>query len=185
MGAIDGNGLGALVLFSNAKVKERTAVMDRFKALDIEISESHNPNKFDILVVGKDQLKKTSKLLIAVAAGKPVVLETWVTESANAGKLLPLNGHLPPMQKEWGYNPAKIHMRSGLLDGKTIYITPALKRSWGTEGYRDVETLANLMGAERVVSKTTRGLHEDEDDSIIVLVSVYLTFSPTYREFRL
>lgn len=60
----------------------------------------------DILCVGKDsELKRTSNLITAVACGKHIVTDNWVTDSAEQGKLLdPKDYHAedPEREQEWG-----------------------------------------------------------------------------------
>ena len=146
------------VLFSNSSVKERPQLMKRLSILIGSVANSHSPDKFDLLVVGTSQLKRTSKLLIAVAAGKPVVTDEWARICINEGQLMPLEQYYPRTPKEWLFDPSDHADRAHLFKGLTIHVTPALKKSWGSEGYRDIETLAKTMGCANIISKSTRGL---------------------------
>ena len=151
------------VLFSNSSVKERPQMMKALSTLIGSVANSHSPDKFDLLVVGTSQLKKTSKLLIAVAAGKPVVTDEWARTCINEGQLVPLEKYYPRTPKEWLYDPSDYGSRAHLFKGKMIHVTPSLKKSWGSEGYRDIETLANTMGCAGIVSKSTRGLEGQKE----------------------
>ena len=154
--------------FSHAPVKDQPQKMKDFKKYIGEITDSHMPGDFDVLVVGSSALKKTPKLLIAVATGKPVVTDEWVKESVTAKKLLPMDRFFPKPQMQWGYYPADRSSRRSLFEGKTLHVTPALKRFWEHD-YRDIEILAKAMGAKDLVSKTTRGLNANSDTVVLGL----------------
>ena len=150
------------VMFSNSSIRDRPKILEALNGMIKGTTESTSPSKFDMLVVGQNELKRTSKLLVAIAASKPVVTDAWVTASVKQGSLQPVEKFYPQKQLSWGYNPANFADRSNLFDGKTIHVTPALRKFWGPNGFRDIETLGRTMGAERVVTKKVKG-NEDEE----------------------
>lgn len=142
------------VLFSNSTLPNLPKIMNAAKSMGVEVIEKAESGTFDVLAVGKGELKKTSKLLLAVALGKPVVFDEWLSKSVKAKKLLATSKfavHDAKRQKEWGYDPTNVSDRGDLLQGMTIHVTPALKELWGTTAFSDVTTLAKALGAKTVV----------------------------------
>ncbi|KAL9082655.1 MAG: hypothetical protein Q9159_006263 [Coniocarpon cinnabarinum] len=157
------------VLLSNTTLAERGPMLDKFKKLGSSISQSQSPDAFDVLVIGAGEIKKTAKLLTAVATAKPVVYDSWVTDSVKASRVLALDKYFPANQSQWGYNPSKIFPRSDLLAGKTVHVTPALKRQWGEAMFREFDILARAIGVDAMLSKTTRGLRDDANTLVLGL----------------
>lgn len=55
-----------------------------------------------------------------------------------------------------------------MLEGKTVWITPALKKEYGS-GYREIEDVAHKVGAKKVVSKPARDLKSADNCIVLAL----------------
>ncbi|GAO52278.1 hypothetical protein SAICODRAFT_26429 [Saitoella complicata NRRL Y-17804] len=90
------------------------------------------------LVVGGDGLKRTSKLVVAIALGKPVVHENWLRESAKAGHLLDITSFLArdeERERDWACDLSRAAGKPRtVLDEHTVYFTPALLKSLKASG---------------------------------------------------
>jgi len=164
-------GEAPLVIFSNSIILDKPQ-HNKFIKKHCKVSVS-NSEPFEILIVGRGNLKKTSKLLQAFACGASIVTDEWVHQSLKAGMLLSLESFLPKdvsSEKEWAIKLADVvgHDRRDLFAGKTFFITPALKKDYKTN-YRDIEELLKLVGAKKVVSKPAKGLKIDMDTIVLGL----------------
>jgi hypothetical protein len=90
------------------------------------------------LVCRSRKLRKTGKLLLAVALGKDVIKDKWLIDSARQGRLLPPTSYLaedPDRETEWGVKLEDSVARGKLgvkpFAGWTIYFTPTLKKELG------------------------------------------------------
>jgi len=164
-------GGAPVVAFSNSAIPDKPQlakfIKNHCKALD------KDSMSFDVLVVGRGKLKKTSKLLQAFANAASIVTDEWVVQSSKAGHLLQLD-HFTPTdrahEEEWGIKIAEAmgHDRSSLFAGKTLFITPGLKKEYG-KGYNDIVELAALVGIEEVISKPARSLKPNQDTIVLGL----------------
>ena len=114
-------------------------------------------NDCDYLCVGTGELKKTAKVISAIATGKPIVFDEWAIQSASQGRLLdptPFLASHPRHKKEWGITLADaIELgKQGLkpLADFLVLITPALKQHLGT-AFEEVKHVAEVGGAAKVV----------------------------------
>ncbi|KAI9880514.1 MAG: hypothetical protein M1830_002554 [Pleopsidium flavum] len=115
------------------------------------------------LCVGPGELRKTGKLLLAVASGKDVVKDRWLIDSARQGRLLVPTLYLaedPDREVEWG-----VKLEDSIARGKvgvkpfagwTIYFTPTLKKELGS-GFLELKEIALLVGANAVHPKIPKG----------------------------
>lgn len=117
----------------------------------------------NILCVGPGELRKTGKLLLAVALGKDVIKDKWLIDSARQGRLLPPTSYLaedPDRETEWGVKLEDSVARGKLgvkpFAGWTIYFTPTLKKELGS-GFLELKELALLVGANAVHPKIPNG----------------------------
>lgn len=128
-----------------------------------------------ILCIGGG-LKKTSKILSAVALGKPIVSDKWAQECAKVKGRLDIEPFLArdkSREEEWdvpgtwstGESPC-----GDMLKGFTLYVTPSLKKDY-CSGYKAIEDLAKLMGVKKVVSKPSRAAPPDGEDVILMGLS--------------
>ncbi|KAL9127013.1 MAG: hypothetical protein Q9217_004028 [Psora testacea] len=109
------------------------------------------------LCVGKGELKKTSKMIMAVLLGKQIVTDDWVIDSAKAGKHLDVERYLArdkTKEAEWG-----IHLDEAIergthgvrpFHGWTIVFTRTAKKDAGKSGFDGLKDLAMMAGAKEV-----------------------------------
>ena len=112
-----------------------------------------------VLCVGKGELKKTSKLIMAIMLGKEVIIDDWVTESARCNKLQSIEKYLaqdPEREDEWGFNirEAVDRGRQGLkiLQDWAVIFTASAKKEVGKSGFSDLKEIATYAGAKSVLA---------------------------------
>jgi len=130
------------------------------------------------LVVGTGELRRTPKLVAAVALGKYVVEESWLRDSQVAGYLLDDSQYIPDdreREREWGFRLREILQTnraggaSGVLDGYTVHLTTSLLKelkSHGTES--DMVGLIKAASAKEVVKKAPRSEPDGQQRTIVV-----------------
>ncbi|TID18344.1 hypothetical protein E2P81_ATG06271 [Venturia nashicola] len=161
------------VVFSDSSFCTLVHQKSQFEKVAV-ISPAFN-KKTTILCIGGG-LKKTSKILSAVALGKPIVSDTWAKECAKAKRLLdiePFYARDEKKEKEWdipltwptGRSPCE-----DLLKGYTLYVTPSLKNDYGS-GWKAIEDLAKLVGVKKVISKPSRAAPPESDRVILMGLS--------------
>jgi len=161
-------------VFSNSTIPNRPHIMRFFSAQGGKEVNKITENGYDILVVGDNHLKKTSKLLLSIALGKSIVTDAWVIQSSKAEKLLDTDPFVPDdpeREEEWGFTLREATSRNNrrsLFSGKTLYFTPALKKEYGSS-FKEIEGLMKVVGADHVVSKPPRDLDEDGGPNIIAV----------------
>jgi hypothetical protein len=118
-------------------------------------------------------LRKSNSLLKAIALGKHIVTDEWAEESLAADHLLDPSIFVPsdPIHEEqWGFkmSNAVCRPRIELLKGKTIYLSPALKKEYGGEGFKAIEDIIKKCGATRVISGAAKDLPTCENTIFLV-----------------
>jgi hypothetical protein len=158
------------VAFSSSGFTELPQQMKMLKTV-ITVSSTFN-KKVNILCIG-GELKKTPKILSAVALGKLIVSESWAKACAKEKTLLDPQNYLArdeDKENEWNV-PATWSAGDAscadLFKGYTIYVTPSLKKDYGS-GYKDIEDLAKLVGVKKIVSKSSREA-PDKDEKTVLL----------------
>ena len=125
--------------------------------------QKHGAKKADsmdtctMLCVGKGaELKRTGKLVLAIAGGKDVVNDEWITASFKEGRLLDPRDYLakdPVREKQWGIklDEAVERGREGrkALLGEKIVFTRSIKKELG-KGFVELKEIALYAGAESV-----------------------------------
>ena len=109
-----------------------------------------------VLCVGKE-LKKTSKVILAVLLGKDIVTDSWVTDSVKGDDLLSIVPYLardPKTEADWGISleQAIYRGKKGLrvLQDYTIHFTPSAKKELGKNGFDEVKEIVKCAGAKSV-----------------------------------
>ena len=128
-----------------------------------------------ILCVGKSaELKKTSNLILAVASGKGIVTDEWISRSATKGELLETDDFLakdPKREAEWGttLSDAIERGKQGIkpLFGYTIHITPSAKKELG-KGFSDIKEIAVFAGAECIKATLPRKGPEESPMTVVI-----------------
>lgn len=150
-----------VVIFSSAttidsgRTATNKAVMRTFRKLGGKVTEAIL--EATMLCVPKGPLKKTSKLVMAVALGLEIVTEDWLGEAHRRGEFPGPQSYLPSeksSEQEWGISLEDAiargkHGLTHLLSGVTVFFTKRL-RSDLAKLERDFSQIATRLGAESV-----------------------------------
>ena len=127
-----------------------------------------------VLCVGKE-LKKTSKVILAVLLGKDIVTDSWVTDSAKGNDLLSIVPYLardPKTEADWGISleQAIYRGKKGLkvLQDYIIHLTPSAKKELGKNGFDEVKEIVKCAGAKSVSSTLPKKSPEEAPSTIVV-----------------
>lgn len=111
-----------------------------------------------VLCVGKE-LKKTSKLIIAVIMGKDIIKDSWVIDSVKANELLSVVPYMArdrEKEADWKFSldEAIYRGKQGLkvLQDQTILFTPSAKKELGKNGFDELKEIVKCAGAKSVTS---------------------------------
>lgn len=173
------------ILFTQDKVSFQATMVKFLKAKGCKISDG-TKDEYELVVVGKSAVKKTIKLLRAIALGKTIVSEEWVRESYKSKKLLPLrNFYLADRVREYEW-ACTFNSHQGcteMLLGKTVYVTPSLKDELGKDGFREMVSLARLVGAKQTIS-TPKAAGKAKRKDTIILASEQKDFDDDMADLR-
>lgn len=137
------------LLFSNSSMPSKPSILKFFRQHGLEEVKTVTPKgNWDILVVGEGDIKKTPKLLMSLVLQKIITSDKWMVHSAQKGKITD-----PAL-----FEPPDLDIRRDrrkLFKGRHIFVTRALKKEYGT-GFKDIQAVVKLAGAESVVSKVLR-----------------------------
>ena len=120
---------------SSTKVDRKKDTMKDFKKLGGQMVDEID--QANMLVVGGTELKKTAKLILAIARGMDVVHERWVVESRRKNVLLDIIPFVPQddaHESEWGFTlvdaitRGKERIVQELLRDTTVYTTKDFER---------------------------------------------------------
>jgi hypothetical protein len=114
-------------------------------------------NDATVLCIPSGPVKKTGKLVMAVAKGIDIVTEKWMADSRRLGRFPSLGQYLPHdgvQQRAWRCNLRDAIHRgkkglTHLLSGTTVYLTKELRRSLGNLE-QEISQIAWILGAEAV-----------------------------------
>ena len=127
-----------------------------------------------VLCVGRE-LKKTSKLILAVLLGKDIVTDSWVRDSAKGNYLLSVVPYVPrdaQKEAEWGISLDKAiyQGKQGLrvLRDQTILFTPFAKKELGKNGFDELKEIVRCAGAKNVSSSLPKKTAEETPHTIVV-----------------
>ena len=144
------------ILFSSSTAVSNSRAFMKFLKQQ-GIVKVHSVPQCTVLCVGKGELKKTSKLIMAIMLGKEVITDEWVTESARCNEIQNLKEYLaqdPEREQEWRFNirEAVERGRQGLeiLQDWTVIFTASAKKEVGKNGFSDLKEIATYAGAESV-----------------------------------
>ncbi|KAJ9603035.1 hypothetical protein H2200_012330 [Cladophialophora chaetospira] len=165
-----------VVIFSSATtVDQEKTTMRTFRNLGGKVTEAILDAT--ILCVPSGTLKKTSKLVMAVALGIDIVTEQWIAETHRLGKFPAIQGYLPadrPSEQEW-----KITLKDALARGKVglthllsgvkVFFTKKLRTDLG-KLERDFSQIATRLGAESVERRLPSLKHVEKPPESRVLV---------------
>ena len=141
-----------------------------------------------VLCVGKGvELKKTSNLILAVASGRDIITDDWITQSATKGEILDFQDFLakdPKREVEWGttLSEAIKRGRQGTkpLLGYTIHFTLTAKHELG-KGFTDLKEIAVFSGAECIKTAVPRKSPDESPMTMVIAANDDKDF-PTLEE---
>ncbi|KAI4229252.1 MAG: hypothetical protein L6R36_001000 [Xanthoria steineri] len=164
-----------VVYASSTSVGESTAYTKFLRQHNVK--QVKNVKDCDVLCTGKGELKRTSKLLLAVLTGKEVVTDQWIIQSAEQNQLLDTAEFLPEDQKrekEWGTSLADAieRGRQGLkpFDGWTINFTPSAKKELGSS-WSELKEICLVAGVTAVQAMIPWKSPEEIDPTIVIAAS--------------
>jgi hypothetical protein len=100
------------------------------------------------------ELKKTSKVLLAVAQGIPIVTDKWLLDSAKATHFLSVSAYklsAPKQEKQWKLKLDDIWGQPQTpFQGCTIHFTKSLKGSY--HPFTEIEAVCKAAGAKSITS---------------------------------
>jgi hypothetical protein len=150
------------VLFaSSTTVDRKKDTMKDFRRLDVQVVD--NIGQANMLIVGGTELKKTAKLIIAVARGMDVVNERWIVESRRKDVLLDIIPFVPEddvHETEWAFKlvDATARGKEGLvqelLHDTTVHTTKDFDRF---PAARDLPSIVKALGGNIVRSSLPYG----------------------------
>lgn len=127
-----------------------------------------------VLCVGKE-LKKTSKLILAVLLGKDIITDSWVTDSVKRDDLLSVEDYSArdlTKEAEWGISLDKAIDRGKrgfkVLQDQTIVFTPSVKKELGRNGFDELKEIVKCAGARGVSSALPKKTPEETSSTLVV-----------------
>ena len=164
-----------VVFSSNSRFVENVSFKQFLRRQGSSVGH-HVTDKSSILCIGRGEIRKSASLLLAVAFGKMIVTDRWASKSLKAGHLLDPAAFLPSdpsREEEWKFQMSEIsgHPREDVFAGKTLYVTPTLKKEYRDSGFKEIEEIVRACGAASVISRPAKDFPEDQ--TIIILVSKY------------
>lgn len=127
-----------------------------------------------VLCVGKE-LKKTSKLILAVLLGKDIITDSWVTDSVKGNDLLsvvPYMARDPKKEADWGISldEAIYRGKQGLrvLQDQTILFTPSAKKDLGKNGFDELKEIVKCAGAKFSSALPKKSPEETSSSTVVV-----------------
>ncbi|KAF2185736.1 hypothetical protein K469DRAFT_631630 [Zopfia rhizophila CBS 207.26] len=161
-----------VVAFSNSGIQDNSSFIKFLKAHGGTKVDSAKDGKHNILCVKPGTLKKSTKLLLSIALGVPIVTDEWLKESAKKNRFLDTKSYIPEVpqqEEEWSFSMSNIwgEPQSDLLEGKIVYFTPALKKMY--EPFKEVEDVCKAVGARRVIHKPGKEVKDSTDTIILAL----------------
>jgi hypothetical protein len=139
------------ILLSHSKFTNDGEVQSFFRKYGAAISSTIPGKRTNfICVVGNGELANTAKVLRSLALGKRVVTDEWIEESIWNDHLLDPDTYIHEDLAE----TADID-RGELFTGKTLFITDALAKAYGTE-IDNIKGLATAAGAWKVESGSVK-----------------------------
>lgn len=167
-----------IVVFSSATtVDGKKAIMRTFSRLGGKVSTKIT--EATVLCVPDGHLKKTGKLVMAVALGIDIVTEAWVEDTHQTRRFPALENYLPSAtssEREWGttlkdaINRGKAGL-TNLLSGVTVHFTKQLWKDLGNLG-REFSQIATIIGADKVQHRLPshqKDKEELEDSEVLVI----------------
>jgi hypothetical protein len=162
------------VIFSNSAIPKRKYLISFLRSKGVTFVDDPHKQDFDLLIIGLGELKRTGKLLLAVALGKEIVTDEWVNKSVKKKALQPTSAYVPSdvsRETQWEFHlrDAIENPRTNLFKGHTIYITAAQKKKYGKLQWEIEDLLQKCAakGVKMLTSKIAKTLTKSEQIIII------------------
>ena len=162
------------ILFSNSTAVGDSRAFIKFLSQH-GIEKVQSVSECTVLCVGKGDLKKTSKLIMAIMLGKEVITDDWVTESARCNELQTMEEYLardPERENEWGFNirDAIDRGRQGfkIIQDWTVIFTASAKKEVGKSGFSDLKEIATYAGAKSILATLSKKPPEEMPFTLII-----------------
>lgn len=153
---------GLRVLFSSATTVGDSRVFRKFLT-EQGVKIVQDIKDATCFCVGREELKRTTKLILAVLKGIYIVRDTWVTDSARVKELQNIDSYTVKdslREQEWGMKleEAIERGRQGIriFQGRTIVFTPSAKKDLGKTNFSDLQEIALGAGAKSVTMTMPR-----------------------------
>jgi hypothetical protein len=102
-------------------------------------------------------LRKTSKVLLAIAHGIPIVTDKWLLDSAKATYFLSISTYklsAPKQEKDWNFKLDDVlGQPQAPFKDHTMHFTKSLKASY--KPFTEIEAVCKSAGAKSITSKRT------------------------------
>ena len=162
------------VVFASSTTVDKSKVYMKFLARN-GVQRATSVANSDVLCVGKNtELRRTANLISAVALGKDIITDDWVSDCAKQGKILGLADYRakdPEREAEWGttLSAAIERSRRGVrpLSDCCICFTPGAKAQLG-KGFAEIKEICLQAGAKSIQSSTPAGSPSDPPTSIVI-----------------
>ena len=172
-GPISGNGATKVVFATSSVVGTSPKFTKFLKREKIEIVESIN--ECTVLCIGRGELKRTCKIIMATLLGKEIITDDWVTNSVKAKKLLDISSYKAKdsaKEAEWGTCIADAIERgrrqTKCLDGWTVVFTQAAKKDVGKSGFEELKELVTMAGAKAVNGVLPKKLPTETPETLVI-----------------
>ena len=164
-----------LVFATSSTVGSSTQFVKFLKDQKVKIVTSID--ECTVLCVGKGELKKTCKLIMATLLGKDIITDNWVTDSVKGKELLDMSSYRandPAKEAEWGISLVDAiergRRRTKCLEGWTIIYTPAAKKEVGKTGFDELKELALMAGAKTVNGALPKKPPSETPETLIIAI---------------
>lgn len=143
------------IAFSGSTVPEQN-MLRKFLLRHANI-DNNVTDRTDYVCTGKGNLKRTTKVLLALLHGKPILSDQWIVQSAKKDQLLEPTEYFasdPTAEKKANVDSqwSRGESRKGLLDNMTLYFSPAAADSYDKDGWKDIQKVAKLAGAKKILT---------------------------------
>ena len=162
------------ILFSSSTAVSDSRAFMRFLSQQ-GIEKVQSVSQCTVLCVGKGELRKPSKLIMAIMLGKKVITDDWVTESARCNKLQSIEKYLAQdseREDEWGFNirDAVDRGRQGLkiLQDWAVIFTASAKKEVGKSGFSDLKEIATYAGAKSILATLPKKPPEELPFTLVI-----------------
>lgn len=173
----DNIGPSPIVIFSgNTLIEGRKNTMATFERLGGRVTRSIN--EASILCIGEGPLRKTGKLIMAVAMGIDIVTERWIIDThrfecfPRPGEYLPIDGS---RERQWNFSLREAIARgkkglTHLLAGTTVVLTQQIRKDLGSLE-RDVSRIATILGADAVKNRlpALKDRHKYNENQLLII----------------